>query len=302
MAVWWVFQNDSYERSRDGGYLWAPIADKVGNKKFHWETMSKVATGDLILSCKDRSIVALSTAKGAAYLADQPHPDDAKQWTREGRRVDVAYVDLPAPLPVKDLEEIFDLLNEDNGPLQAATEKQAAGRGKQGYLFPVSPRAAIALFKYLDTKINVTEAINLGSEVPLPGPVGETTRLTLTETRTTQQEFRRGLIDWWEGRCAVTGVDLPALLKASHIIPWRLSNPKERGDPANGLLLEAGMDCMFDEGLITFSDDGEMIISTNLNQENRDALGLSQGLKLRKALTNRQKMYLGFHREFIYKN
>ena len=56
MAVWWVFQNDSYERSRDGGYLWAPIADKAGNKKFHWETMTKVVAGDLILSCKNRSI------------------------------------------------------------------------------------------------------------------------------------------------------------------------------------------------------------------------------------------------------
>ena len=56
--------------------------------------MSKVRAGDLVLSCKDRSIVALSTAKGEAYLADQPHPEDAKLWTHEGRRVDVTHYSL----------------------------------------------------------------------------------------------------------------------------------------------------------------------------------------------------------------
>lgn len=302
MAVWWVFQNDSYERSRDGGYLWAPISDKAGNKKFHWETMTKVVAGDLILSCKNRSIVALSTAKGAAYLADQPHPDDAKQWTIEGRRVDVAYVDLPSPLLVDDLTDIFDLLNESNGPLSAATAKREAGRGKEGYLWPVSPRAAIALFEYLDRKVDVSEAINVGSEVPLPGPVSDTTRLTLSEARTKQADFRRGLEEWWGGRCAVTGVDISSLLIASHIVPWRLSNKEERADSANGLLLEPGLDRLFDKGLITFDDSGQMLISENLSEINRDALGLTHELRLRKDLTPRQKTYLEFHREFLFQS
>ena len=42
MAVWWVFQNQSYERSRDGGYIWAPLVDKAGHKKSHWEVLQQV--------------------------------------------------------------------------------------------------------------------------------------------------------------------------------------------------------------------------------------------------------------------
>ena len=48
MAVWWVFQNQSYERSRDGGYIWAPLVDKAGHKKSHWEVLQQVQVGDLI--------------------------------------------------------------------------------------------------------------------------------------------------------------------------------------------------------------------------------------------------------------
>ena len=46
MAVWWVFQNQSYERSRDGGYIWAPLVDKAGHKKSHWEVLQQVQARD----------------------------------------------------------------------------------------------------------------------------------------------------------------------------------------------------------------------------------------------------------------
>ena len=48
MAVWWVFQNESFERSRKGGYLWAPLVDKRGNKKNHWEYVDQVKKGDVV--------------------------------------------------------------------------------------------------------------------------------------------------------------------------------------------------------------------------------------------------------------
>ena len=44
MAVWWVFQNQSYERSRDGGYIWAPLVDKAGHKK-SLDTEDKIDVG-----------------------------------------------------------------------------------------------------------------------------------------------------------------------------------------------------------------------------------------------------------------
>ena len=113
MAVWWVFQDQSYERSRGGGYIWAPLRDKAGRKKSHWESLNNVQSGDLIFSCNKRRIVATSTAKSQAYESPQPHPDDAKDWIGNGRRVDVTYCDLPVPLKVDDLTDLFPLLHNN---------------------------------------------------------------------------------------------------------------------------------------------------------------------------------------------
>jgi len=61
MAVWWVFQNNSYERSRVGGYLWAPLVDKSGNRKSHWETMAQVQPGHLRPTQRSPRVVRKTT-------------------------------------------------------------------------------------------------------------------------------------------------------------------------------------------------------------------------------------------------
>ena len=38
--------------------------------------------------------------------------------------------------------------------------------------------------------------------------------------RVGQDIFRRGLLEYWDGRCAITGLAVPELLRASHIKPW----------------------------------------------------------------------------------
>ncbi|MGO7165362.1 HNH endonuclease, partial [Rhizobium johnstonii] len=60
----------------------------------------------------------------------------------------------------------------------------------------------------------------------------------------------------WHGRCAVTSCNLPAVLRASHIVPWREASNAERLDPENGLPLVATLDALFDVGLISFDDQG----------------------------------------------
>ena len=128
MAVWWVFQGDSYERSREGGYLWAPLVDKAGHKKNHWEAVDRIQKGDLILSSKDRKLMAISVAKSNPYRSAQPDQRDVKLWGYEGRRVDVAYVDLKTPVLVDDLLDCFAGIDDQAGPLDVNK------RGKMGYL------------------------------------------------------------------------------------------------------------------------------------------------------------------------
>jgi putative restriction endonuclease len=71
----------------------------------------------------------------------------------------------------------------------------------------------------------------------------------------------------WKGRCAVTGTNVAALLRASHIKPWRVSDNGERLDPENGLLLVANLDAAFDARLVSFRDEGTILSSPNLGSQ-----------------------------------
>jgi hypothetical protein len=292
MAVWWVFQNQSYERSRDGGYIWAPLVDKAGHKKSHWEVLQQVQVGDLIFSCNKRSIVATSTAKSNAYVSPQPHPDDAKDWTGDGRRIDVAYVDIPTPLPVDELVDLFPQLQAEGGPLQVD------GRGKMGYLFEVAPQAALEILNRLDKTIDIDSVINAG-QASNAGYVSTTVSRSVN-ARVGQDKFRDDLMTLWAGQCALTGVDRKELLIASHTKPWRLSNDKERTDKNNGFLFESRIDKLFDARLISFDDDGRILISTLLSESNVLALQIKKDQKIRNSLNSSQKDYLKFHREQLF--
>jgi hypothetical protein len=89
-----------------------------------------------------------------------------------------------------------------------------------------------------------------------------------------QDIFRSALMDYWGGRCALTGITDPALLRASHIVPWAECDDALRLDVHNGLLLSALWDATFDSGLVSFADDGTALASPGLSGAARIALGL----------------------------
>ena len=90
-----------------------------------------------------------------------------------------------------------------------------------------------------------------------------------------QDVFRDVLMDYWGGRCPLTGITEPALLRASHIVPWADCADAQRLDVHNGLLLSALWDAAFDRGLISFSDDGTVLASPQLSETARKALGVA---------------------------
>ena len=85
------------------------------------------------------------------------------------------------------------------------------------------------------------------------------------KTRRLQTFFRNAVLASYEFRCAVSGVAVPELLTASHIIPWR-ADESRRADPTNGLCLNALYDRAFDRGLITFDEDFRLMISGHLKK------------------------------------
>lgn len=128
-----------------------------------------------------------------------------------------------------------------------------------------------------------------------------TQRATLVQARIGQGDYRKKLLDLWQRRCAVTGCDIDQVLIASHAKPWSKCSNQERLDPFNGLLLTASVDRLFDSGLISFTDDGVILVSNQLTEDQLHALGLSKATRLRH-ISDRHKAYLKAHREQVFRS
>jgi len=123
----------------------------------------------------------------------------------------------------------------------------------------------------------------------------------LVWVRKNHAKFRDPVEQHWEGKCAVADHDCdghPGLLIASHIYPWARSTPKEKTDVDNGLLLSSPIDRLFDQGLISFADDGMMLVSDDLAPRTKHVFGLKTGMKIAnsKKISKGMKKYLAKHR------
>jgi putative restriction endonuclease len=127
----------------------------------------------------------------------------------------------------------------------------------------------------------------------------ETTREMLIQARKGQGSYRDELMAYWR-ECSVSDVNLPSFLRASHIKPWRDSDNVERLDRYNGLLLNPILDVAFDQGYISFSDEGKILISDALSGKEK-ALSISSEMSLKKIDLEHHK-YLEWHRRNIFKD
>lgn len=90
------------------------------------------------------------------------------------------------------------------------------------------------------------------------------TRTVQIEARVGQSFFRKAVLSAYSFKCCITGLDIPELLIASHIIPWRF-NPENRLNPRNGLALSPLHDRAFDLGLFTISENHQIRISRRIS-------------------------------------
>lgn len=131
------------------------------------------------------------------------------------------------------------------------------------------------------------------------GPVAATTRAALIDARLGQGRFRNETLAFWDGKCAITGCGVGEVIRASHLKPWRDSSNKERLDPRNGLPLVAHLDALFDRGLISFSEAGDLLISGLVSDDERHILHLSDGLQ--KPPHRGTATYLKWHRDYVFR-
>lgn len=116
------------------------------------------------------------------------------------------------------------------------------------------------LAEYEGTSISEKYNVNAWE---LPEGLEGTERTQAVKTRVNQCVFRQIVLANYGGRCALTGIDIPELLVASHIIPWA-EEPRERLNPQNGICLSSLYDKAFDKGLIGFDNQLRVIFSERL--------------------------------------
>ena len=120
-------------------------------------------------------------------------------------------------------------------------------------------------------------------------------RETITKQRVNQSKFRQGLLKRYDSKCVLCDVYFEPLLVASHIKPWSVSDPNEKVDVYNGLLLCPHHDKLFDAGYISFDDNGKIIISRQIDLNNRIKLNISDNMKIN--LSEKMRDYIRYHRE-----
>ncbi len=119
----------------------------------------------------------------------------------------------------------------------------------------------------------------------------------LVVQRVGQNIFRERLMAYWQGRCPLTGIADKALLRASHIKPWKdCQSDAERLDVHNGLLLSALWDAAFDSGLVSFDDTGKPLFSPALSERARAELRWHKPLPL----TDEHRTRLVRHRTQVF--
>lgn len=148
-----------------------------------------------------------------------------------------------------------------------------SGPGIARYAFPTLTALYAILSRLYQLATSLPDA-PLKSFHQLTAQLPKTTKAErLVIQRIGQDIFRKSLMDYWQGRCPLTGITDPELLRASHIIPWsECTTDAQRLDVHNGLLLSALWDAAFDRCLVTFDNDGKPQFSVALSAPARQAL------------------------------
>ena len=105
-----------------------------------------------------------------------------------------------------------------------------------------------------------TKTSNLVRNLERITSISDTETNAEVHQRIGQNVFRSILLEIYNGKCCVCGLNIKELLRASHIIPWS-DNKKHRLNPENGLCLSATYDVAFDRNLISFDSDYRMVVT-----------------------------------------
>lgn len=318
MRYWWVNQNQTYQHEVPGGYLWSPKVKANGHVNPFYEFMREVAPGDLIFSFCDATIRAIGIARSNAYEAPKPleFGSIGAYWDQIGWRVDARFTELKNTVrPMDEMARLGPYLPFKYSPLRPN------GHGQQNiYLTEVPELLAAQIIDLIGHEARaVSHAWSIASESTTELYTGQLaweehqveSILTDTKINTTERQAivmaRRGQglfrsrVAQIEKRCRLTGVSNPEYLRASHTKPWRDASNEEWLDGENGFLLTPDADLLFDRGFISFSNNGNVLVSPVADKNAMTQMGIPpSAIENVGRFSARQSQYLEFHRDRVF--
>ncbi|AAV90383.1 HNH endonuclease [Zymomonas mobilis subsp. mobilis ZM4 = ATCC 31821] len=314
MTYWWVNHRKTYKQERQGGYLWSPKKNSNGYRNQFYKNMKLALVGDIVFSYANGKINGVGIVRENAISCPKPkelQDFDKEQWSDDGWKIAVTWYSFPKSFLPSEHRDILDsLLPQKYSPW--SVKKQGGNQG--AYLAKISPDLGQFILNtqpktWLDNLQNWIADSQLNAEeaqieaIKQDTSLDETEREALISARRGQGRFRRNLQEIEEG-CRLTGITDYSHLIASYIKPWRnCFSSDERVDGHNGFLLSPNADHLFDKGYISFSDDGDILISSQMDKRNLDLLGCTSNQKvLGKAFTPKQKEYLAYHRKNVFRS
>lgn len=159
---------------------------------------------------------------------------------------------------------------------------------KNSYIEYKNENRIITNYKYLKTILNIIPRLGIPHD--------------RDQSKALQAFYKDTLFNEFNHACPLCHAHISHMLIASHIKPFRdCAHIYEAIDHNNGMLLCRNHDFLFDQGYITFLDDGQILISSRINPNEYFAYGLNNKYQLPNHLLTKNRLkFLDYHRNYIF--
>ncbi len=275
-SFWWVNHSHTFRTEIEGSYLW--FANKTHKSKARSESeknTQKLLPGDVIFSFAQGEIGAIGVVVGGAREAARPrefdsiaeHADSQSGWS-----VPVRFTTLTAPLRTEEhMSELAAVLPRKHAPILAS------GASNQHMVLSAVPPAMVSTLSGLLAgqleRIVGTIIEKVGrslmedvaeAAIQQRTDIGPPQKSDLLKARYGQGVFCFN-VEQNEHSCRISGVLDRRHLWARHIKPWCECDDAEKLDGSNGLMMSPHIAHLFERGYITFTDEGDLLVSQDLN-------------------------------------
>ena len=309
-GFWWVNHSHTVRAEIAGSYLW--FASKTHKSKARSESQKntqKLLPGDVIFSFAQGEIGAVGVVIGAARESAKPlefesiaeHADSQSGWT-----VPVRFTALAAPLRIEShMSDLTPVLPRKHAPILAS-----GASNQHMILAAVPPSMVTTLTGLLNGQVErivgtIIEKVGRSlmedvaeAAIQQRTDIGPPQKSDLLKARYGQGPFRFN-VEQNEHSCRISGVLDRRHLWARHIKPWCECEDAEKLDGANGLMMSPHIAHLFERGYISFSNEGDLLVSQDLNPVVLDSWHIELPMNVGE-FRPEQCYYLDWHRREVF--